>query len=64
MAIFDVKSDQILIQRLTSFDWNTNSFSRGLIDEYLASPAKIVSMKTNGLADFDNQGSVQSPFRE
>ncbi|KDQ50866.1 hypothetical protein JAAARDRAFT_62898 [Jaapia argillacea MUCL 33604] len=42
-VIFDVKTDQIAIQRWTSWDWTTTQVSRSLVDGYLGATAKVVS---------------------
>jgi hypothetical protein len=40
--LFDVDSDSIVIQLLTSFDFGTSNISQDIIDGYLTAPAKVV----------------------
>ncbi|CAL1711724.1 unnamed protein product [Somion occarium] len=47
MVIFDMQTDQIVIQRLESWDYSQTQVPRSMIDGYLGAQAKLVSFATN-----------------
>lgn len=46
-VILDVQTDQILIQRLSDWDYTQTAVTRSIIDGYLNSPSMLVSFDTN-----------------
>ncbi|EIN09943.1 hypothetical protein PUNSTDRAFT_52080 [Punctularia strigosozonata HHB-11173 SS5] len=46
-VIFDVKTDQITIQKWSSWDFTQKAVTRSIIDGYLSTTAKVISFSTN-----------------
>jgi len=56
-VIFDVQTDSIMIQRLSSWDFTQSSVSRSLIDAYLGVKSMQVSFKTSARRSVGERGA-------